>query len=62
MTLNGCSYYCSKLHYDKLFFRRLRLHKLHCIRPSTGQAVANSALESKRLDTPDLDNNCDTVH
>jgi len=29
--------------------------KSHCIQPSSGQAIANSALESKSLATPGLD-------
>ena len=45
-------YYCSTTHFNNLFLHRLR--KSHCIRPSSGQAVANAALGSKCLAIPGL--------
>jgi len=41
---------CYNTYFNNLFLHSL--HKSHCIRPSSGQAVANSALGSKRLATP----------
>jgi len=45
-----CCYYCTTIHFNNLFLHRLR--KSHCIRPSSGQAVANSARGPKSLATP----------
>jgi len=42
-------YYCTTIHFTNQLLHRLR--KLHCIRLSNGQAVAISALGSKRLAT-----------
>ena len=49
---NGVIYcdYCTTIHFNNLFLHRLR--KSRCIRPSNGQAVANSSLGSKNLATP----------
>jgi len=46
-------YYCSTIHFNNLFLHRLR--QSHCIRPSSGEAVANLALGSKILATPGSD-------
>jgi len=46
-------YYSTTVHFYNLFLHRWR--KSHCIRPSSGQAVANSALGSKSLAAPGLD-------
>jgi len=50
-----CSYFCTTIHFNNLFSHRLR--KSHCIRPSSCQAIANSALGSRRLATPAAYNN-----
>ena len=42
--------YCTKIHFNNLFLHGLR--KSHCIRPSSGQAITNSAIRSKSLTTP----------
>jgi len=42
-------YWCTTIHFNNVFLHRLR--KSHCIRPSSGQAVANSALGSKSWPT-----------
>ena len=42
-------YYYTTIHFNNLFLHRL--YKLHCIQPSSGQAVINAALGSKSLAT-----------
>jgi len=45
-------YYCTTIYFNNLFLHRLR--KSHCIQSSSGQAIANLALGSKRLASPVL--------